>query len=177
MSDTLELGGAELVYTNDLAKLADQYTSGRAYGAGGALVLAIAAMRQKYVYFAKNRTGEGEGWKGLEQTLRRPEMAEVAKSDLSKATKVVAAFLPEALTCEEDDIVSHVLVFVNQHRSLNAAYEAWNAQNQGRDDHRRVWTLTGALETAVKKAVKEGIVREDVEEAFASILGKHYPTD
>lgn len=168
---------AELAYTTDLAALADQYASGKAYGAGGTLVLAIGCMRQGFIYFGENKGGQGSSWKGLEATMRRPEMHDVNKTDVSKATKVVSTFLPEVLTCDEDDIVSHVLTFVNEHKSLDAAYNKWNEQDKGRQEREpKAWNLRDAFATVLKKAAKEGLTLEDVEEAYAEALKVHFPT-
>jgi hypothetical protein len=158
MSSTIELPD----YSDDIEVIKQQIRDANAVYSGATLYAGIDAMRKGAVKYEANKSGEGFGWKGVAKAATNYDMS---KGEISKVVKVVQQHLQSALECEPEDVKSYVLLFVQEHGSVSAAYEKLVPSGQTAKEPVE-WSLADACTTLAKKAAKEGYTAEDLNAAF-----------
>lgn len=175
-------------FTEDRDQLIRIMRSGAAIAAGGELYLGIVALRKGEVRYEANAKGDGTfGWKGVREAATKYE---IPAGVMSKITKVVSAYMPDVVTADGGDVKGQVLAFTAEHGTVSKAYdrlretEAMVASDEAaaagvvaeaaQTSVQVTWSLTSALDTVIRKAVKEGFTLEDVQEAIEHTMVAHY---
>lgn len=176
-----------LQFDNNVAHMAAQAEKGEALGSGSKLTLAVALIRNGNLQYVKNVKNDHYGWKGLKTTMALPELQNrgISSSDVSKACAVVQHYIPQVVTCDEDDVVSHVLAFVNdkdesgkrKFTSFLTAYDAINGKDGTTGEATATasaWNIVQAMATVVATARKRGLDSFAVQEAFEAAVKSNY---
>jgi hypothetical protein len=96
-------------------------------------------------------------------------------ADLSRSCGIIAQFMPEVITCQDNEVIDHVLKFVNEYPSVSAAYEALQVANGKREPKvPGEWDVFSAFATVVRTARKHGIDPHEVQLKFEAALREVY---
>jgi len=167
---------AALQYTDSVDDMARQYENGEVVGTGSKLALTVALIRTGAISYVKNTKDDGFHWKGMKDVMELEPIKthSVAKSDISKACKVVNHYIPNVVTADAEDVVSILLEFTNTHKSLFTAYDAIDPRLPQEPRTPSAWDLVSAMATVVQKARKEGIDPFAVQEAFEAAFKSNF---